>query len=235
MLTKSTDWQSVEKARKQGNFASGKICRRRRLDLTIPKGSANPPKEAALASKGVYMDVSGRRRQVQLTQEAKIVSDLSGRFLRLWALSTVWRPGVFPAPFCSMSFACAAILQATMRQRSPAFAGNRNGAARFAAMRERRRDWMAARLLRTSFCRSARQMRAKERAARRKTQSKRPWAEILRCHSLCAVVSFSYAAGVCAGAVGVALASGEAPGDAMRMGVMTSPPRTPKLSVSGKR
>ena len=27
MLTKSTDWQSVEKARKQGNFASGKICR----------------------------------------------------------------------------------------------------------------------------------------------------------------------------------------------------------------
>ena len=36
MLTKSTDWQSVEKARKQGNFASGKICRRRRLDLTIP-------------------------------------------------------------------------------------------------------------------------------------------------------------------------------------------------------
>ena len=48
MLTKSTDWQSVEKARKQGNFASGKICRRRRLDLTIPKGSANPPKEANL-------------------------------------------------------------------------------------------------------------------------------------------------------------------------------------------
>ena len=50
MLTKSTDWQSVEKARKQGNFASGKICRRRRLDLTIPKGSANPPKEAKIAS-----------------------------------------------------------------------------------------------------------------------------------------------------------------------------------------
>ena len=75
MLAKSTDWQSVEKARKQGNFASGKICRRRRLDLTIPKGSANPPKEAALASKGAYMDVSDRRMQVQLTQEAKIISD----------------------------------------------------------------------------------------------------------------------------------------------------------------
>ena len=75
MLTKSTDWQSVEKACKQGNFANGKICRQRRLDLTIPKGSANPPKEAVLASKGAYIDVSDRRMQVQLTQEAKIVSD----------------------------------------------------------------------------------------------------------------------------------------------------------------
>ena len=74
MLTKSTDWQSVEKARKQGNFASGKICRRRRLDLTIPKGSANPPQGSKLASKGAYMDVSDRRMQVQLTQEAKIAS-----------------------------------------------------------------------------------------------------------------------------------------------------------------
>ena len=69
MLTKSTDWQSDEKARKQGNFASGKICRRRRLDLTIPKGSANPPKEAVLASKGAYIDVSDRRMQVQLTRK----------------------------------------------------------------------------------------------------------------------------------------------------------------------
>ena len=32
----STDCQSDEKARKQGNFASGKICRQGRLDLTIP-------------------------------------------------------------------------------------------------------------------------------------------------------------------------------------------------------
>ena len=48
MLTKSIDWQSVEKACKQGNFVNGKICRQRRLDLTIPKGSANPPKEANL-------------------------------------------------------------------------------------------------------------------------------------------------------------------------------------------
>ena len=40
----------------------------RRLDLTIPKGSANPP------------------------PEAKIVSDffLSEQFLRLWALSALW-------------------------------------------------------------------------------------------------------------------------------------------------
>ena len=75
MLTKSTDWQSVEKARKQGNFASGKICRRRRLDLTVPKGSANPPQESKLASKGAYIDVSDRRMQVQLTQEAKIATD----------------------------------------------------------------------------------------------------------------------------------------------------------------
>ena len=75
MLTKSTDWQSVEKARKQGNFASGKICRRRRLDLTIPQGSANPPQGSKLASKGAYMDVSDRRMQVQLTPEAKIASD----------------------------------------------------------------------------------------------------------------------------------------------------------------
>ena len=77
MLTKSTDWQSVEKARKQGNFAAGKICRRRRLDLTIPKGSANPPQGSKLASKEAYMDVSDRRMQVQLTQEARIASDFS--------------------------------------------------------------------------------------------------------------------------------------------------------------
>src|SRR5699024_6777364 len=75
MLTKSTDWQSVEKACKQGNFASGKICRRRRLELTIPKGSANPPQGSKLASKGAYIDVSDRRMQVQLTPEAKIAPD----------------------------------------------------------------------------------------------------------------------------------------------------------------
>ena len=119
MLTKSTDWQSVEKARKQGNFASGKICRRRRLDLTIPKGSANPPQGSKLASKGAYIDVSDRRMQVQLTrkfclrqnlspratgfvdpeglgkstcrkQKSPLISILSERFLRLWALSALW-------------------------------------------------------------------------------------------------------------------------------------------------
>ena len=52
MLTKSTDWQSDEKACKQGNFASGKICRRRRLDLTIPKGSANPPQGSCTCIQG---------------------------------------------------------------------------------------------------------------------------------------------------------------------------------------
>ena len=38
------------------------------------------------------MDVSDRRMQVQLTPEAKIVSDffLSEQFLRLWALSALW-------------------------------------------------------------------------------------------------------------------------------------------------
>ena len=55
MLTKPTDCQSVEKARKQGNFASGKICRRRRPDLTIPRGSANPPPEAKIASYFSYI------------------------------------------------------------------------------------------------------------------------------------------------------------------------------------
>ena len=75
MLTKWADWQSVEKARRQGHFASGKICRRRRLDLTIPKGSANPPQGSKLASKGAYIDVSDRRMQVLLTQEAKIAPD----------------------------------------------------------------------------------------------------------------------------------------------------------------
>ena len=79
MLTKSTDWQSVEKASKQGNFAAGKICRRRRLDLTIPKGSANPPKEAVLASKGAYIDVSDRRMQVQLTRKFCLWQNLSPR------------------------------------------------------------------------------------------------------------------------------------------------------------
>ena len=54
----------------------------------------------------------------------------------------------------------------------------------------------------------------------------------LRCHSL-----FSYAAGVCAGAVGVTLAAG-AEGSAVSSictGVMISPPRTTKFSASGKR
>ena len=46
-----------------------------RLDLTIPKGSANPPQGSKLASKGAYIDVSDRRMQVQLTQEAKIAPD----------------------------------------------------------------------------------------------------------------------------------------------------------------
>ena len=79
------------------------------------------------------MDVSDRRMQVQLTrkfclrqnlspratgfvdpeglgkstcrkQKSSLISILSGRFLRLWALSTVWGPGVFPAPFCSLPF-----------------------------------------------------------------------------------------------------------------------------------
>ena len=39
------------------------------------------------------MDVSDRRMQVQLTQEAKIASDFFfiGAILRLWALSALWR------------------------------------------------------------------------------------------------------------------------------------------------
>ena len=81
--------------------------------------------------------------------------------------------GSFPGPVFARCLSPApAAIQTRMRQRFPAFAGNRNGAVRFAAMRERRRDWMAARLLRTSFCRSARQMRAKERATRRKRKIK---------------------------------------------------------------
>ncbi len=50
------------------------------------------------------MDVSDRRMQVQLTPEAKIASDfyISGRFLRLWALSALWAaqrtPGGFRMP-----------------------------------------------------------------------------------------------------------------------------------------
>ena len=192
---------------------------------------------AKFVAKGDWICRSRRARQIHL-QEAKIISDFYSirAIFAFVGFVNGLGAGSFPGPVLLAAFSPAPdAIQTRMRQRFPAFAGNRNGAVRFAAMRERRRDWMAARLPRTSFCRSARQMRAKERAARRKTQSKRPWAEILRCHSLCAVVSFSYAAGVCAGAVGVALASGEAPGDAMRMGVMTSPPRTPKLSVSGKR
>ena len=50
MLTKSTDCQSLRKPARQG----GK-----------------------LAAKGAYTDVSDRRLQVQLTQEAKIVSEFS--------------------------------------------------------------------------------------------------------------------------------------------------------------
>ena len=37
-------------------------------------------KEAVLASKGAYIDVSDRRMQVQLTQEAKIASDFFGQY-----------------------------------------------------------------------------------------------------------------------------------------------------------
>ena len=100
MLTKWADWQSDEKACKPGNFAAGKICRRRRLDLTIPKGSANPPKEAVLAPKGAYIDVSDRRMQVQLTQEAKIASDfylIRAIFVFVGFVSALRR---FEAPNC---------------------------------------------------------------------------------------------------------------------------------------
>ena len=210
------------------------------------------------------MDVSDRRMQVQLTrkfclrqnlspratgfvdpeglgkstcrkQKSSLISILSGRFLRLWALSTVWGPGVFPAPFCSLPFR----LRPTPYRRECASASPLSpvtGTARCASRRCGKGEgtgWR--RVCRVHRSAAARGKCGRKNARAAKTQSKRPWAETLRCHSLCAVVSFSYAAGVCAGAVGVALASGEAPGDAMRMGVMTSPPRTPKLSVSGKR
>ena len=62
---------------------------------------------------------------------------------------------------------------------------------------------------------------------------KRLWSEVLSA----ATAFFSYAAGVCAGAVGVTLAAG-AEGSAVSSictGVMISPPRTTKFSASGKR
>ena len=210
------------------------------------------------------MDVSDRRMQVQLTrkfclrqnlspratgfvdpeglgkstcrkQKSSLISILSGRFLRLWALSTVWRAGSFPGPVLLDAFRLRRHPPGDNAPTFPRFRRQpeRRGALRGDAGKAKGLDGGASAAHIALPQRAANAGKRTRDAA--KAQNKRPWAETLRCHSLCAVVSFSYPAGVCAGTVGVALASGEAPGDAMRMGVMTSPPRTPKLSVSGKR
>ena len=76
MLTKSTDWQSVEK-----------VCKPR----------------SKLASKGAYMDVSDRRMQVQLTQEARIASDFSyiRAILAVVGFVSALRPPHVNAAVCS--------------------------------------------------------------------------------------------------------------------------------------
>ena len=129
---------------------------------------------AKFVAKGDWICRSRRARQIHL-QEAKIVSDFYS--IRAIFAFMGFVNGLAGREFSRPRFArCLSpapdAIQTRMRQRFPAFAGNRNGAVRFAAMRERRRDWMAARLPRTSLCRSARQMRAKERATRRKRKIK---------------------------------------------------------------
>ena len=175
---------------------------------------------------------------MQLTQEAKIASVflyIRAIFAFVGFVSALAGPGVFPAPFLSDVFRLRRHPPGDNAPTLPRFRRQpeRRGALRGDAGKTKASDGGASAAYVALPQRAANAGEGSHGAA--EAQNKRPWAETLRCHSLCAVVSFSYAAGVCAGTVGVALASGEAPGDAMRMGVMTSPPRTPKLSVSGKR
>ena len=85
MLTKWADCQSVEKARKQGNFASGKIYRQWRLASLWACNLATG-----------FDDPEGLGKSTCRKQKSPLIFYISERFLRLWALSALWRhDGIF--------------------------------------------------------------------------------------------------------------------------------------------